>query len=192
MIGFFTSLFGLGLYSVASVRKDINNFNRERRFRNYALENNLPWYTEKKKKKRDIKTNRVLWIVTKNNIDYLCYYPTEEIFLNLTQWNIDKDNFKRRMKANELNQLGYRKIMTEEIKKNIFGNYGYNYKYCNTRMELNENGDETGNFYQVGIYTKESYFGAPEFYHMRYFNIEEKEFGTWLDITEEEFKRRNV
>lgn len=192
MFGFFTSLLGFGLYGIASIKKDTNNFNRERRFRNYALENNLPWYIDKNFQKRDIKTNKVLWIVTKNNIDYLCYYPTEEIFLNLTQWNMDKDNFKRKIKAKELNQLGYRKIMTEETKKDIFGNYGYNYKYCNTRTELDKNGNETGNLYQVGIYTKEDYFGAPDFYHMRYFNIKEKEFEAWSDITEEEFKRRNV
>ena len=183
MFGFLMAIFGLGMYGSAIVEKNINDYSREKRFLNHAIENKQPWYVDKKFQRRDIKTNRVLWVVTKNNIDYLCYYPTQEVFLNLTQWNMDKANCEKREEAKRLELLGYHKSMDSQTKKDIFGGGNYNMVYICTKMELNEYGEETGKIYEVNQ--------NGNCFYMRYFNVETHRFEEWFEITENEYKRRH-
>lgn len=188
MFGFFASLFGFGLYGIASIKKDVNTYKRKQNFYNKAIENGQPWYVDGNFQKRDIRTNRVLWLVTRNNVDYLCYYPTEEVFLNLTQWNIDKKNQEKRETSRRLGYLGYHKSMSEQDKKATFGNYNYNLIYCCTKFELDDLGQETGRIYE----TKTERRNDSVAYYIRFFNVKNHNFDEWIEITETEFNRRKI
>lgn len=184
MLGFFILIFYWWLFEICSIKKNIENNHRENFFYNKAIDNNRPWYIDKNFQMRDIKTHKLLWIVTKNNIDYICYYPTEQIYLNLTNWNYSKKNKERRIYAHQHQKLGYKKLLTEKDKKIIFGDITQN-QYYNLMCEIDNNGNETGNFYKI----KTDYKALK--YYLYYFNTYHKKFEEKKEISKIDFLKRS-
>ena len=177
MIEIIIWLIGIVIYNIINMNNNNYKEKREQNFINKSQQDGTTWYIDKDFRIRDLQTNALLWKITKNGDVYLCYYPTEKIYINLTEWNNNKENNKNRIKAKINNKLGYHKILSKH-KMKYFG-----CDYYKLICEINENGKETGKYYEIGYKNNIGYY-------IRYYNLKNKKFEDYIAITKEEYERR--